>query len=129
GLDVSENTLIPLSGFHVIDTKARNDFFQKFKDRFQAEPETYAALIHDEILYMTRAAEIAGTATDAYKVREAVDKAMVELESQGRLIAGAHGGFLPSGLAKKYYNSANLLRDGKLVRVKTISDLKEIGWQ
>jgi len=129
GLDVSENTLIPLSGFHVIDTKARNDFFQKFKDRFQAEPETYAALIHDEILYMTRAAEIAGTATDVYKVREAVDKAMVELESQGRLIAGAHGGFLPSGLAKKYYNSANLLRDGKLVRVKTISDLKEIGWQ
>lgn len=127
GLDVSENTLIPLSGFHIIDTKARNDFFKRFKERFAAEPETYAACAHDEILWLSRAVEIAGTEKDVFKIREAADRAMIELESQGRLIGGVHGGFLPNGVGKKCYNSANILRDGKLVRLKTIEDLKEIG--
>lgn len=127
GMEVSENTLIPLSGFHVIDNKARTEFIKKYKDRFSSDPETYAAILRDEMLYLTRAAEIAGTATDPFKIREAVDKAIVELDTQGRLISGAHGGFLPSGVAKNYYISSNLLQNGKLVRIKTISSLKEIG--
>jgi branched-chain amino acid transport system substrate-binding protein len=127
GLEVSENTLIPLSGFHLIDNKAHEEFFKKYKDRFGSDPETYAGIVHDEMLYLTRAAEIAGTATDAFKIRESVDKAMVELGGQGRLISGAHGGFLPSGVAKNYYISSNLMQNGKLVRKMTISSLKEIG--
>jgi ABC-type branched-subunit amino acid transport system substrate-binding protein len=127
GLEVSENTLVPLSGFHIINTKARHDFFRKFKDRFGAEPETYAACVHDEVLWLSRAMEMAGTEKDVFKVREAADPAMRELETQERLIGGAHGGFLPSGQAKKYYISTNVLREGKLVRLKMITDLKEIG--
>jgi branched-chain amino acid transport system substrate-binding protein len=127
GLDVSENTMIPLSGFHIIDSKARNDFYKKFQDRFGAEAETYGACAHDEVLWLSRAIEIAGTNEDAFKIRDAADQAMRELEAQGLLIGGAHGGFLPNGQAKKYYISTNILRDGKLERLKMITDLKEIG--
>ena len=127
GMDVSENTMIPLSGFHIIESKARNDFFQKFKDRFGAEAETYAACAHDEVLWLSRAMEIAGTPEDVYKIREAADPAMRELEGKGYLIGGAHGGFLPNGQAKRYYVSTNVIRDGKTVRLKMITDLKEIG--
>jgi ABC-type branched-subunit amino acid transport system substrate-binding protein len=127
GLDISENTLLPLSGFHIIDSKARHDFSKKFNERFKAEPETYAACVHDEVLWLTRAMEIAGSSTDMFKVRQAADKAITDLESQDRLIGGAHGGFLPNGQAKKYLISSNILRDGKLVRLKTITELKEIG--
>jgi branched-chain amino acid transport system substrate-binding protein len=127
GLDISENTLLPLSGFHIIDSQARHDFAKKFNERFKAVPETYAAIARDEILWLSRAVEIAGTSTDVFKIREAADRAMAELESQGRLIGGAHGGFLPNGQAKKYLISSNILQDGKLVRLKTITQLKEIG--
>ena len=51
GLDVWENTLIPLSGFDVIDNKAHEEFVKEYKARFGAEPETYSGLVHDEILY------------------------------------------------------------------------------
>jgi branched-chain amino acid transport system substrate-binding protein len=127
GLEVSENTMIPLSGFHIIDSPARQSFYKKFQDRFRAEAETYGACAHDEVLWISRAMEIAGTNIDAFKIREAADQAMRELEAKGLLIGGAHGGFLPNGQAKKYYIGTNILRDGKLERLKMITDLKEIG--